>query len=212
MRLAAAGSAMTTFELSSALGLFVRRDFLPPPLCARASRRMRAAPGVDVTAGGNASEQARAALCVAPEAAVGEAVAGRLREVLPAVAAHFRVELAGVAQPRFLRYDKGDFLAFHRDRDDLSGGPAGGPRQVTAVLFLNAEAERPGEGRYGGGALEFYLPDLLPHAGYERARFSFPARPGTLVAFDARVRHQVRPVTHGQRHTVVTWFQDGSAA
>jgi SM-20-related protein len=208
MRLAAAGMAMTTFELSSALGLFVRRDFLPTELCARASRRMRTAPGADVVPNdGSPCEQARAALCVEPDAAVGAAVAERLRAALPELSVHFRVDLSSLGTPRFLRFEKGDFLAFHRDRGESVDEPAAvRSRQVTAVLFLNSESERPGEGRYGGGALEFYLPDLLPHAGYQRARFSFPARPGTLVAFDSRVRHQVRPVTHGQRHTAVTWF------
>jgi SM-20-related protein len=37
-------------------------------------------------------------------------------------------------------------------------------------------------------------------------RLPLAARQGLLVAFPSTVSHEVQPVTHGERLTVVNWF------
>jgi SM-20-related protein len=34
-----------------------------------------------------------------------------------------------------------------------------------------------------------------------------PNAPGTLVAYRAETTHEVTPVTHGERFTIVSWFR-----
>jgi predicted 2-oxoglutarate/Fe(II)-dependent dioxygenase YbiX len=34
-----------------------------------------------------------------------------------------------------------------------------------------------------------------------------PALPGSLVAFRSETTHEVIPVTHGERFTVVSWYR-----
>jgi len=70
-------------------------------------------------------------------------------------------------------------------------------RRVSAIVFLS-EAGRD----YGGGELVF-------QTGYEQryARTLAPSQRGSLLAFRSELSHEVTPVTHGERYTVVTWFR-----
>ncbi|MEO8337310.1 MAG: 2OG-Fe(II) oxygenase [bacterium] len=55
---------------------------------------------------------------------------------------------------------------------------------------------------YGGGALVF-------HGSYANPTppLSVSPAPGTLVAFRSETTHEVTPVTHGERYTIVSWFR-----
>lgn len=138
---------------------------------------------------------------------VRAAITTRLSDLMPRVAEYFGASLSGLRDVQFLRYDEGDFFVFHQDRGDSPDEPVRvRERLVSVVMFFNDTSAEPSPGRYGGGELEFYLPDLLVEPGHVRAKLRFPASAGTLVAFDPRARHQVRPVVHGHRYTAVTWF------
>jgi SM-20-related protein len=129
-------------------------------------------------------------------------VAARLLALKPAAEKHFRLRLSGSRPPQFLVYRPGDFFRRHRDSSaDPGAGEAATGRKVSAVAFLNG-AE--GEDGYGGGALVFY--GLLDDPRGEQVGFPLTPEAGLLVAFRSDVIHEVTPVTHGERCTVVSWF------
>lgn len=122
------------------------------------------------------------------------------------VAEHFGITLSDCEDPQFLRYREGDFFVAHQDGnteqlqyDHLR------VRRVSVVVFLNPQTPEPEPGAFGGGSLAFYDPYVDP----ERKELGFaPAvEPGLLVAFRAETTHEVRPVTHGQRFSIVCWYR-----
>lgn len=131
-----------------------------------------------------------------------EAVRTMLDTVRPRIARHFSVTLERAEEPQFLRYVPGDFFVAHQDgntglvRDDSEH------RRISAVVFLNASSDELRDGSYGGGQLVLHgrYPDL-------DKRYVIPASPGALVAFRSETTHEVTPVTHGQRYTIVSWYR-----
>jgi predicted 2-oxoglutarate/Fe(II)-dependent dioxygenase YbiX len=115
---------------------------------------------------------------------------------------HFGVTLGECEEPQFLRYQEGDFFVAHQDgntpliRDDTRH------RKISVIGFLCPRSEEPAPGAYGGGSLVF-------HGRYPEVdlRVAAPAAPGSLVAFRAETTHEVTPVTHGLRYTLVSWFR-----
>jgi SM-20-related protein len=202
---------MTTLEHFTDLGLFVRPNFLPTELCEVACEEMRTSQRKVGTVldgkQGLVDEQTRKAKNVIVALPTHQAITSRLHALAPDVAEHFGSVLTGLQELQFLAYDEGDFFVFHRDRTDAPTEPTWvSERKVSVVVFLNAESEHPDLGSYGGGTLQFYAHDLVAKPMYEQAKISFTGAPGTLVAFDPLVHHQVELVTHGERFTVVTWF------
>jgi predicted 2-oxoglutarate/Fe(II)-dependent dioxygenase YbiX len=203
---------MTKLEHYIDQKLFVRPNFLPAKLCDAICEDMRMSSHREagtVLDGKQAlvDERTRKAKNVAVALATRQAITSRLQAIAPDVAEHFGSALTGLQELQFLAYNEGDFFAFHRDSADSPTDPRRvRERKVSTVIFLNAKSDRPGPDSYGGGALEFYAHDLIAEPMYEQAKIPFAGTPGTLVAFDPFVRHQVEPVTHGQRFTVVTWF------
>jgi len=201
---------MTPLEYATTLGLFVRPGFLAPQQCVAVREHVQDGPGEagtilhgdDVVV----DEHARKTTHALIPASVRKPVVDQLRALMPDIREHFGVSVRGLRDPQFLRYEEGNFFCFHRDRnDEVPDEPQRvRERQVSAVMFLNDTSDRPATGAYGGGELQFYLPDLIP--GHQPAKFTFPAAPGTLVAFNPQVLHQVLPVTHGERYTIVTWY------
>jgi SM-20-related protein len=124
---------------------------------------------------------------------------GDLKELL---AARFAVALSGFEEPQFLHYEPGDFFVAHQDgntpiiRDDSLH------RRVSVVIFLNGHDAEERPGTYGGG-------ELVLHGAYPRGdeRQIVPAAPGSLVAFRSETTHEVTPVTHGERYTIVSWYR-----
>jgi SM-20-related protein len=201
---------MTSLEYATDIGLYVHREFLSGQLCASVCEHMRIAPRETGTIldGDHAvvDERSRKTKhAIVPES-IHQLVTQRLRAAMTDIARHFGVTVERPRSLQFLRYDEGDFFNFHRDRDDTNVNEPlrARERQVSVVIFLNSGSEQPIEGTYGGGALQFYMPDLVP--GSDNEKFTFPASEGTLVAFNPQVLHQVRPVTHGNRYTIVGWF------
>src|SRR5436853_442568 len=75
-------------------------------------------------------------------------------------------------------------------------------RKVSAVIFLSAPAPEPLPETYGGGELMLHGP-----YGSREPPVRADAQPGTLVAFRAETTHEVTPVTHGERFTIVSWYR-----
>ena len=90
-------------------------------------------------------------------------VVDRMTELLPQVSERFEVEVSGVQNPQFLKYQEGDF--FRRHSDNHHGENAAQfarDRKVSAIVFLNGESSEPAADTYEGGALTLYgLPDRL---------------------------------------------------
>jgi predicted 2-oxoglutarate/Fe(II)-dependent dioxygenase YbiX len=140
-------------------------------------------------------------------------MADRVCALAPEVASFFAETLTEYETPHFVIYEPDDFYRPHRDlyRDVDVPEPLG-RRRIAIVVFLNdrdrqsAIDESPDEaappsGRFRGGALRLCsheLDDFEPELAWE-----VPAERGLLVAFRADTWHEVTPVTHGRRYTVV---------
>ena len=129
----------------------------------------------------------------------------RLLSLKPRLEAHFNVTLGGCESPDFLIYGPTDFFTPHADGGGSSGHSEGTRRRrVSAVIFLNRESADPEDGTYGEGRLKFY--GLLDGAHWDKCAFSLDPEPGLLIAFPSQMVHEVTPVSHGRRFTIVTWF------
>ena len=133
----------------------------------------------------------------------------RFRQLLPELEKHFGVQLAGYEKPNFLIYRPGDFFKIHSDGGRFGQNDFLKLRRVSVVIFLNRESEEEDEGTYGEGRLTFY--SLLEGPMWERCAFAVNPSPGCLIAFPSEKLHEVTPVTHGLRFTVVTWYYAAAA-
>lgn len=122
------------------------------------------------------------------------------------VESHFQLALSDCEAPQFLFYKEGDFFVPHQDGnteqlqfDHLR------VRRVSVVIFLNRQSIQPAPDTYGGGWLTFY------EAGADTRRqelgFNLAGEPGLLVAFRSDLTHEVRPVTDGERYSIVCWYK-----
>jgi SM-20-related protein len=129
-------------------------------------------------------------------------VEDRLVALAPTVVQYFDLKLSGLQRAQFLRYQRGDFFRPHQD---LSSHPTHGvtlrSRRISTVLFLNRQSRLPEDEAYCGGELRLFKVDDHPDPVC-----CVTGEPGLLVAFASEVLHEVRPVTHGERYTVVSWY------
>ncbi|HZH35299.1 MAG TPA: 2OG-Fe(II) oxygenase, partial [Pyrinomonadaceae bacterium] len=75
-------------------------------------------------------------------------------------------------------------------------------RRVSVIIFLNARSDEASPGHFGGGELLFH--GSFPNYSYRRTA---DPKPGRLVAFRAETTHEVTPVEHGERFTIVSWYR-----
>jgi predicted 2-oxoglutarate/Fe(II)-dependent dioxygenase YbiX len=191
-------------------GLFVRKGFLTPDLCRRLADDVRrsASHRATIRDGGRqlVDEKYRSTHIVDVSEASHSLVRASVEALKPELEQHFDVTTSGCREPEFLAYRKGDFFAPHADsvraghaRDDVVTG-----RRISVVIFLNGESDTAADGRYVGGALEFY--GLLDDPRMKERAMSLSGEEGLLVAFLPDVIHSVAPVVEGERYSVVTWF------
>jgi predicted 2-oxoglutarate/Fe(II)-dependent dioxygenase YbiX len=122
----------------------------------------------------------------------------------------YGLKLGEPISPYVVVYSKGEGTGRHADnrgtvdRIKAAGGGSGDPRQVSIVIFLNDEDEKPKENTYSGGKLTFY--GLVENEAF--ADFGFPVRgeAGKMVAFRSTVVHEVTTVTRGTRYVINTGF------
>jgi SM-20-related protein len=199
---------MPTANFFRSLGLFVAENFLAPEFCSQLRAQMSSGhskPGIIVKEDHEVllEENVRKVSSVDVDLSMQEQTRDLLVALMPRLESHFKVSLDHCEGPDFLKYGAGAFYLPHKD-----GKPGGAAkidrRRVSAVIFLNAQSNQSAENSYGGGSLTFY--GLLD--GPEWGNLAFPLEPetGLLIAFRSDVVHEVRPVTFGERFTVVSWF------
>jgi SM-20-related protein len=172
----------------------VIEDFLDPD---EFVARLRAASSVEADVYGAAQavdRRVRSTQKLAVDNELRDRVRSLLAAAQPRLAGHFGVTLERCEEPQFLRYLPGDFFVAHQDGNTPLIHDDSRHRRLSVVLFLNAE--------YGGGA-------LVLHGRYPdwESRYVMPAQPGSLIAFRPETTHEVTPVTHGERYTIVSWYR-----
>jgi SM-20-related protein len=169
---------------------------------------MRAASGADAGVLGAepgervASSARRASRLTVPDS-VRAAVAELLEALRPRIAEHFGRELDSCEEPQFLRYTEGDYFVAHQDGNTPLVHDTTRFRKVSVVVFLSEQSAEPRPGAFGGGT-------LVLHGRYQEPGEQVPLAPapGTLVAFAAETTHEVTPIAHGERLTIVSWYRD----
>jgi SM-20-related protein len=127
-------------------------------------------------------------------------VTRRLMEYREKIGAHFGINLSACEDPQFLCYRVGDFFVAHQDGNTgLLLLDRDQSRRVSISIFLNQQSEEPEVGAYGGGSLVF--------SDWRHNRvLQLRGEAGTLVAFRSETTHEVIPITHGERYSIVSWY------
>jgi SM-20-related protein len=188
--------------------LFVVKQFLAPQTCREIVAEMNtshadAATVYGQTASGVVDQNIRQTLRIRPSATTIDFVTQRLIDCREILEKHFAVTLAECEDPQFLRYRTGDFFVAHQDGNTGLLRLDTELRRISLVVFLSRESETPEPDAYCGGSLLFT--NLRPGPG--EPTFRMIAEPGTLVAFRSETTHEVTPVTHGERYSIVSWFR-----
>ena len=185
--------------------LFVAKQFLEPDTCREIVAEMSAAQSDAATVYGRTTtgaveQSVRRTLRIRPSVATVESIVSRLVGVKDLVEKHFEVALSECEDPQFLHYREGDFFVAHQDGNTGMTRLDTEHRLVSTVIFLSRESESPQVGAYCGGSLVFsdYRSD---------SKFHMIGEPGMLVAFRAETTHEITPVTHGERYSIVSWYR-----
>lgn len=188
--------------------LLVVKEFLDTVTCREIVAEMNTAEGAAATVygrgvAGSVDHGVRQTLRIRPSVAIVQLVIDRLLQFKPAAEKHFDVALSECEDPQFLRYREGDFFVAHQDGNTGLLRLETESRRVSTVIFLSRETDSPRADAHCGGSLVFT--DLRP--GSSEPKFHFAGEPGTLIAFRAETTHEVTPVTHGERYSIVSWFR-----
>jgi SM-20-related protein len=200
---------MPRAEFFTRLGLFIERGFLDQEFCAAilaGAPDSGWAPARVNKDGGSVNAEVRRSLKQTLPPSQGEYLNARLRALLPRLENHFQVALTGFETPQLLRYTEGCFFSPHRDRavEGHDSDEKSVRRQISVSMFLNGETDSPQKSSYCGGSLAFYGLMSDPRA----TEYGFPliGERGLLVGFRSETPHEVKPITHGERFTIVSWF------
>lgn len=182
-------------------------DFLDADACVALQADLRQAGGVPATLlareGADAVQpQVRRTTRAAIPPETRERVTRLLMERKETIERHFGLSLGSCEEPQFLRYGPGDFFVAHQDGNTPLVYDDSRFRKISAVIFLSTPSEHPAPDTYGGGSFVFHGPFTDPEW-----RLPLAPPPGTLVAFRAETTHEVMPVTHGERITIVSWYR-----
>ena len=200
-------------DLLRNLGIFTRADFLEPEIRQRVFGELKVAPRAraPVYKGKDSSGQDRYELgestrrtkTITVSEELRDLVATRLESITEALEQAFDIELTSFQQVQFLGYEPGDFHLPHADAAEQGEDAPeyGFARKISAVVLVNDQSEEPQDDTYGGGSLVFG--GLLPTEGVG-VPVVLPA--GAMLAFRSHVIHEVKPVTHGERYSIVAWY------
>ena len=189
--------------------LYVVKQFFEPRICQEIVAEMRASQADAATVYGRTTsgvveQNVRQTLRSRPSLTTVDFVTQRLLSCKQTLEKHFVVKLAECEDPQFLRYREGDFFVAHQDGNTGLLRLDTESRLVSLVIFLSRESTAPQVDAHCGGSLVFT--NLRPGPG-ERQKFHLPGEPGMLVAFRSETTHEVTPVTHGERYSIVSWFR-----
>lgn len=188
--------------------LFVAKEFLEPHTCHDILAEMKASQADHATVYGRTSsgvveQSVRQTLRLRPSSTTIDFVIKRLLAYKQALEQHFSMTLTEVEDPQFLHYREGDFFVAHQDGNTGLLRLDTESRRISLVVFLSREAETPQPDAHCGGSLVFT--DIRPGPG--AAHFHLLGEPGMLVAFRSETTHEVTPVTHGERYSIVSWLR-----
>lgn len=185
--------------------LFTVKQFLEPGVCREIVAELSAAQSDAATIYGRTTSGAveqniRKTLRIRPSVATVDSIVRRLWALKDSIEEHFAVALSECEDPQFLRYREGDFFVAHQDGNTGMMQLDTERRLVSTVLFLSRESDAPEPGAHCGGSLVFsdYRTGSKSHMIGE---------PGMLVAFRAETTHEITPVTHGERYSIVSWYR-----
>jgi SM-20-related protein len=195
-------------DIFTRLGLYLKKDFLDASLCEEIRAQMKTqayeAGHVKTADKGYVVDvSVRRTRVAHVPVDYAYMIRDRLEELRPAIEDHFTEPLKLQEKPQFLFYEPGDGYAPHRDipSEPVEEGARIQGRRVSIVIFLNDKA---GAHPYSGGELVFY--GLVSDPQWKDYGLPLEAEAGLLVAFRSETLHEVRPVTGGERYTIVTWF------
>ena len=189
--------------------LFIVKHFLEPHTCHEIVTEMRASQADAATVYGRSTsgvvdQRVRQTLRIRPSATTVDFVVERFLAYKPSIEQHFGRALGECEDPQFLRYREGDYFVAHQDGNTGLLRMDSESRLVSLVVFLSREAETPQPDAYCGGSLVFTNLRAGPN---DPAKFHLPGETGTLVAFRSETTHEVTPVTHNERYSIVSWFR-----
>ena len=125
----------------------------------------------------------------------------RLEVQRESIAERFGTKLTSFEEPQFLIYRAGDFFVAHQDGNTgLIQLESDRARRVSVSIFLNSQSAVAAPETYCGGALVF-------SDWRKGARQEVFGQAGMLVAFRSETTHEVTPVTHGERYSIVSWYR-----
>jgi len=189
---------------SDRFNLFLLPNFLDAEACANLKAELNQSPTTQAPVylqgtPGVIHEDVRKTTSLHPSRETIDDVHQRLMGRRSALEDHFGLSLTDCEPPQFLRYVTGDFFVRHQDGntrqldfDHLR------VRRISIVVFLNDYSAEPQANCYGGGLLNFYD---------DETTFGLRGETGLFTAFAAETTHEVSPVTHGERFTLITWFR-----
>ena len=189
--------------------LFIVENFFDPPVCKAIVAELATAESSAATvygrgvADGAIDAAVRRTLRIFPSPETVELVTRRLWSCKDAIERHFDLILTECEDPQFLRYREGDFFVAHQDGNTGLVRLETERRLISTVIFLSRESNVPGPNVYCGGALVL----SNHHPASDHAPFRVKVEPGTLVAFRSETTHEVTPVTHGERLSIVSWYR-----
>jgi len=185
--------------------LYLIRHFFDERACRELIDEMRnseASPAVTYgqESSGRVNERVRRVSRVSPSTKTLALVTARLMAERGKFSEHFDLVLTRCEEPQFLCYRPGDFFVAHQDGNTgMLGLSSDEFRRVSVSIFLNEQSEAEAADVYCGGSLIF--------SDWRNGRsHSFKGEAGALVAFRAETTHEVTPITHGERYSIVTWF------
>lgn len=193
--------------MTTRIDLLTIEDFLDGSACDALRAELLSASGSPATVSGpDATGTVQPLVRRVTRAAIPAGTCARVTRLLMARKAelerHFGLPLAACEEPQFLRYRTGDFFVAHQDGNTPLIHDDTRFRKISAIVFLSGQSDVPAPGCYGGGSLVFHG----PYSGPE-LRVSVAPSPGTLLCFRAETTHEVLPVTHGERVSIVSWFR-----
>jgi SM-20-related protein len=202
---------MPKAEFFSHFGIYVDRDFLDIGLCIQIYNEMLLKTYTKARIYSGVKEESRKVRQVDISEQTDSLIKDRLKALKPVLEDYFKVELTDFQEPTFLLYKQGDFYVPHTDNVDTDDAPDYvRKRKVSIVIFLNGQAETEEHISeelnltYRGGELIFY--ELIEDSRAKHLGFPLEGESSLMVAFRSTLYHEVKPVTQGDRCTIVSWF------